>query len=55
MDTLLWVFLGTAALVLAIWLMMHIGQGILWLVRVVFGSAIGTGVAFRKAMRDLER
>ncbi|MFY9838229.1 MAG: hypothetical protein WAK55_17515 [Xanthobacteraceae bacterium] len=55
MDTLLWVLLGVAALVLAMWLMMRIGQGILWLVRVVFGVGAGTSVAFRQAIRDLER
>jgi hypothetical protein len=47
MDKLLWVFLGVAVLVLAMWLMMRIGQGVLWLMRVVFGAGTGTGVAFR--------
>jgi|AmaraimetFIIA100_FD_contig_31_50420826_length_281_multi_5_in_0_out_0_1 hypothetical protein len=55
MDTLLWVLLGVAALVLSMWLMMRIGQGILWLMRVVFGVGAGTNVAFRQAMRDFEK
>jgi hypothetical protein len=55
MDNYLWVLLGVAGLVLAMWLMMRVGQGILWFVRVVFGVGAGTGVAFRHALRDLEK
>jgi hypothetical protein len=34
------------------WLMMRIGQSILWLVRVVFGVGAGsTGVAYRYSSR----